>query len=167
MLPANHDGRDRGAHPSIVRRHARGLTAGAGNGGRRKITLSDGDSPAGASQRSPGATAARTSFRPDSTRTSLNETPLFFDVGAWPCSRIPSMHITWLAPGTFYSCPCTDWAYPSSTALAARLRFQLDVSQYYVIRTIIILNSTSGHGVFEFPGLSKSLSWWLHEHRQS
>src|SRR5580658_8001888 len=41
---------------------------------------------------------------------------------------------------------------PFLRTLSTQPRFQLDVSQYYVIRTIIILDSTSGHGVLKFLG---------------
>jgi hypothetical protein len=40
----------------------------------------------------------------------------------------------------------------SRSVVPRKLGFRLDVSQYYVIRTIIILDSKSGNGVLRFSG---------------
>lgn len=75
--------------------------------------------------------------------------------GGWPqgrcLSNLSARHTSGMPNGT----QAKDRQYPPSTSPPW---FQLDVSQYYVIRTIIIFDSTSGHGVFEFLGLSQSLS---------
>lgn len=56
---------------------------------------------------------------------------------------------------------------PSYSPLAKALRFRLDVSLYYVIRTIIILNGKRGMGSSNSWAFNKSLAHWLHEQEQS
>ena len=87
MLSAYPNGRAGGAHPGVLRRHARGLAGGTSHGRRRKSPLPDGHPYTGASQRSPAATAARAGFRPVGTRTSLKGTVLALVVILGPAKR--------------------------------------------------------------------------------
>jgi hypothetical protein len=81
------------------------------------------------------------SFRPDSSRAPLNGVLLLDPFDGWPLGRCLSNLGARRTSGMPNGTQAKDREYPPSTGSPW---FQLDVSQYYVIRTIIILDGTSG-----------------------